>query len=217
MSKVKIIIAAFVAVLALTAVAAGSASAHEWFVNGAALVGSQKLSTLATNDTPAVLNVPGLPLKITCTGDLEGVGPKIEATSTGSATSLTFTGCAVTTPTSCKLSSPEIKTEEVTAAVTLASGTADHILFKATTAKHFTEFVLESTSENCSISGKKAVTGTVVLNSAKGQIESSIQALEGLGSLEQGSDSLQTANDPAYIEGGKALLQLESGAKWSFH
>jgi hypothetical protein len=217
MSKVKTIGAALFAVLALTAMAAGSASAAGWHVNGTELTGTQSaaLATSAVTDKPAVLNVPALPLKITCTGPLEGVSPKITAPNTGSATTLKFTTCSVVEPTTCKLSAPEIKTEEVTATVSTATSPVDHILFKATTAKHFTEFVLEGTS--CSISGKKAVTGTVVLKSATGQTESAIQPLEGLGSLEQGTDSLQTANDPSYIEGGEALLKLESGSKWSFH
>ena len=57
----------------------------------------------------------------------------------------------------------------------------------------------------------------VVLNAPTGQTESSIQALEGLGSLEQGSDVLETANDDSYVESGKGLVKLEIGAKWSFH
>ena len=216
MSKIKTIIAAFFAVFALTAMAAGSASAAGWHVNGTELTGTQTaaLSTTAVNDVSAVLNTPALPLKITCKGALEGVSPQIAAPNSGSATSLAFKECTVTEPTTCSLSSPEIKTEAVTATVTTATNPVDHILFKPTTAKHFAEFTLEGGS--CSISGKKAVTGTVVLKSGTGQTESSIQPLEGLGSLEQGSDSLQTANDPSYIEGGKALLKLASGAKWSF-
>jgi hypothetical protein len=217
MSKVKIIIAALFAVLALTAVAAGSASAAGWHVNGTELTGTQSaaLSTTAVNDNPAVLNVPALPLKITCKGSLTGVSPVITAPNSGSATSLTFHECSVVEPTTCALSAPEIKTEAVTATVSTATGTADHILFKATSASKFTEF--ELTGSSCSISGKKAVKGTVVLKAATGQTESATQALEGLGSLEQGTDSLTTANDASYIEGGKALLKLESGAKWSFH
>jgi hypothetical protein len=215
-SAMKSILVACLAVTAVGALGVSSAAADGWFVNGAELTGTQTaaLATTAVTDAAPVLHVPALPLKISCTGPLEGVSPKIAAPNSGSATSLKFTECTVIEPTTCKLSTPEIKTEEVTATVSLASGTADHILFKPTSAKHFAEFTLEGTS--CSISGKKAVTGSVVLKAGTGQLESAVQALEGLGSLEQGGDSLQTANDPSYIEGGKALLQLASGASWSF-
>jgi hypothetical protein len=213
MSKVKIIIAAFIAALALTAVAASSASAG-WFVNGVQLSGSAPLATLAAVNSAATLHVPALPLKISCSGHLLGEAPEITSPNSGSATSLTFTACTVVEPSTCALSEEKIKTEAVTATLTLASGTADHVLFKPTSAKHFAEFELLGGS--CSISGKKAVTGSVVLNAPTGQTESLLQALEGLGSLEQGSDELETANDKSYIEGGEALLKLESDSKWSF-
>jgi hypothetical protein len=216
MSKIKTIVAALATVLALTAATATSASAAGWHVSGTELTGTQSaaLLLLAHVHIAFLLNVPLLPLKISCSGDIQAVGPKITAPNTGSATSLTFTGCTVVEPTTCKLSTSEIKTEEVTATASLAGGTTDHLLFKPTTAKHFAEFTLEGSS--CAISGKKAVTGAVVFKAPTGQTESSIQALEGLGSLEQGGDSLQTANDPSYIEGGRALLLLAVHATWSF-
>jgi hypothetical protein len=196
---------------------AGSASAAGWHVSGTELTGTQTaaVATTAVNDKPAALNVPALPLKITCDGSLTGVSPVIAAPNSTSTTSLTFHECSVVEPATCKLESPEIKTEAVTGTVRTATGTADHILFKPTTAKHFTEFELEGSS--CSVSGKKAITGSVVLKMATAQTESSIQALEGLGTLEQGTDGISVANDPSYIEGGKLLLKLESGSKWSFH
>jgi hypothetical protein len=218
MFKVKMMIAAFSAALALTAVVASTASATAgWLVNGTELTGTQSanLSTLAVTDTSAILHVPALPVKISCSGHLEGVSPKIAAPNTASATSLTFTGCSMIEPTTCKLPSPEIKTEAVTGTATLGPGESVLISFKPTTAKRFAEFTFEGTS--CSISGKKAVTGAVVLKAPTGQLQLLTQALEGLGSLEQGGDSIQVANDQAYIEGGKALLTLESDSKWSFH
>jgi hypothetical protein len=217
MFKVKIVIAAFTAGLALTAIVASTASATAgWLVNGTELTGTQSanLSTLAVTDTAAILHIPSLPLKITCAGDLKGVNPKISAPNTWSVTSLTFTGCSVVEPTTCKLESPEIKTEVVNATAALGPGESV-LLTVTTTASHFATFVLEGSS--CAISGKKSVTGSVVLKASTGQLELLTQALEGLGSLEQGLNSIQVANDPTYIEGGKALLTLESDAKWGFH
>jgi hypothetical protein len=217
MFKARIIIAAFAAALALTAVVASTASATAaWLVNGTELTGTQfaNLSTLAVVDESATFNVPGLPLKIVCKGDLKGVNPKILASNTASATSLTFTGCEVIEPTTCKLSSPVLETGALNVTATLGPGESVNLTF-TTTAKRFVEFTLEGGS--CSISGKKAVTGSVVLTSPTGQLQLLTQTLSGLGSSEQGSNSLQTAGDPSYLEGGKALLTLESDSKWSFH
>jgi hypothetical protein len=217
MSRIKIITAALIAAFVLTALAAGPASANDsWFVNGTALTGSQTASvaTLAVTDASPVLAVPQLPLKIGCQGHLEWVSLKVTAPDLFSANSLAFAECAVVEPSTCELAEPEISTEKIEGLADLAIGIAVRLLFK-TPALHLAEFELVGSS--CSIAGKKAVTGTVALKVPTGQTETTIQALEGLGSLEQGTDVLETANDQSYIEGGKALLKLESGSKWSFH
>ena len=56
--------------------------------------------------------------------------------------------------------------------------------------------------------------GSVRVNAPTGQTEEELQAIEGQGSFE--NNSLEVAGDKSYIEGGKALLKLASGSKWSF-
>ena len=192
-------------------------STPAWHINASELTGpeTRNLSTVATTDSGMILNTPALPLKVTCKGPLDAATPLISAPNLAATASLTFTECSVIEPTTCTLASTEIKTEAITGTVSTATGTTDHILFKPTTAKRFAEFILEGGS--CSISGKKAATGSVVLKAPTGREESALQAIEGLGSLEQGTASLQVANDRSYLEGGKTLLKLESGEPWSFN
>jgi hypothetical protein len=216
MPKAKTIATTCVALVATMALAAGTASAAGWHVNGTELTGSQTAAQAktATMDVAAVLNTPSLPLKIACKGTLDAVSPQIEAPDLAAATSLTFTECAVAEPTTCSLPSPEIKTEPIEETINTATAPADHIVLK-TTAKRFAEFTLQGTA--CTLEGKKAITGKVVFNAGAGQTEASIQKFEGLGTLEQGTNSMQVANDDTYFEGGKMLLKLESSSKWSFH
>ncbi len=215
MSKTKVIIAAFIASLALSAVAAATASAAQWYVAGAKLSGSANLATEAKTDVGATLNAPGLKIVVTCTGNLLGKLPKITAENKGSAEALTFMGCTETSPANCSVAS-EIPTNPVEAEVSLGTAKEDRVLFKPVApSKTFATVTFKGTS--CSVEGEKPVTGSVKLKAPTGQEENTLQLLEGLGSLEQSPDLLQVAGNQAYIEGGKALLKLESGSKWSFH
>jgi hypothetical protein len=215
MPKAKITVIAFLAALTFNVLGTHSASAAGWYIDASELTGSptKALSTVATTDAETVLHVPALPLKLACKGPLDSVNPLIATPNLAAATSLTFTECSVGEPTACTLESTEIKTNPIEATASTATGITDHLLFK-TTSSHFAEFMLEGAT--CSIAGKKAIKGAVVLKAPTGQAEKVLQALEGLGSLEQGADSLQVANDTAYLESGKTLLKLETGEPWSF-
>jgi hypothetical protein len=67
----------------------------------------------------------------------------------------------------------------------------------------------------CSLAGEQGIDGRVNLKLGTGQTEEVSQALEGLGSSE-GNLSLIIDKNNAYIEGGKTLLSLASGSKFSF-
>jgi hypothetical protein len=212
MSKTKVILAAFIAIIALSAVAASSASAA-WKVNGKALAAGEKvaLSTKAIVDEQAVLNVPTLSLKISCAG-LSGVKPEIEGTTKASAEHLIFEGCSEIEPKTCKLNPTTVKTEPITATTTTGVSPDDKVLFKPTVAGPFATLVFEGT---CSLAGEKPVTGAVVVNAPTGQSEEVSQLIDGIGSAE-GNNSLEVAKNKAFIEGGKALLKTANGSKWSF-
>jgi hypothetical protein len=214
MSKVKVIVALFLAALAVTAVVSASASAAEWFVAGKALGTGSKatLTSKAVVDEAAVLNVPGLEIKISCSG-LSGTNPEIIGKDAGQATALTFESCSESSPAACKLSSPTVVTEPITALVSKGTGTDDRVNFKPKTGKTFA--TLTFTGETCSLRGEKGVNGQVLTDAPTGQTELASQTLSGLGSVE--NVSLEIGGNHAYIEKGRALLKLTSGSAWSFH
>jgi hypothetical protein len=218
MSKIKVTAmtaVALVAVFALSVVA--SASAAGWKVNGAALTGSAALATTAQVDAAATLTIvpgTGAKVKIVCSGSLlRGEKPEIDSTNTGMASKLTFEGCATTEPTKCALSSSTINTNPISATVTTATAPADHVTFTPLTKKTFAEVPFSATN-TCAFNEPEPVNGAVTVNAPTGQTENGSQAIEGLGSIE--NNSLEVAGDKSFIEGGKALLKLASGSKWSF-
>jgi len=214
MSRVKVTVAVFIAVVAFSAIAAGSASAG-WLVGGKTLTGTKALKTTAIVDESAILNTPELGLKITCSG-LSGLAPElVGGTSRAQAKSLIFEGCKVIEPTACTINPTTVATEPIFGLLTLGTGAdEDKVLFEPQKPKTFATLNLEGSK--CSISGEKSVSGTVVARAPVGQLERTEQVLEGLGSLEQGSDKLEVAGNQAFLEKGKALLLLASGETWSF-
>ncbi len=216
MSKVRLIVAAMTAIVALSAMVAGSASAATGiFINTKALKAGESaaLTSKAVVDEKAVLNVPGLSLKISCPG-LSGAGAKLVGTEKGEASTLTFEGCSEVAPASCKVEPATVPTEPVTALLTTGTGTVDFATFTPQTANLFATVKFVGT---CAFAGEQPVNGKVKVKAATGQTEELAQAIEGIGSSE-GNNSLELDKNKAFIEGGKALLSLvATGSKFSFH
>ncbi len=219
MSRAKITIAALFATLVFSAVVAGPASAN-WFIGGTEL-GVGKTAALANTaqvDTAAVLNIPKLKVKLTCTGNiLRGVNPEIIGTNKGKAKSLIFEGCKTVEPaTGCELleNPQEIPTEPIEATVTKATSPADRVFFKPKTKTLFANINFKEKNV-CALEGKEPITGGVTINAPTGQTEILNQPIEGLGSFE--NNSLEIGGAKAYIEGGRALLLVLTAQTWSFH
>jgi len=204
-----------VAVMAFSAMVAGSASAASWKINGSALTGSAALATTAKVDATASLIITTANILVLCTGGssgvLSGIKPLISSPNSGTAETLIFNGCTVMEPSTCTLSSEEITTEPLTAEVKTGPAPDDLVTFSPTK-KDFTE--IDFIGAKCPLTGEKAVSGKVTIKAPTGQTESVTQAIEGLGTLE--NNSLFVGSDRSYIEGGSALLKLVSGSKWSF-
>jgi hypothetical protein len=218
MSRVKATIVVLVAAFALSAVAAGTASA-EWFINGTKLTGSAALATTAKVDTDAVLDIGTI--KILCKGGLlRGARPEIDSANEGGmAESLTFEGCETIEPaTKCTLvGQPRtITTNPVTATVKKLTGSSkeDRVIFTPLTKKSFAILPFSETNTCALNSEEESVNGSVTVGAPTGQEENEAQAIEGLGSTE--NNSLEVAGLKAFILRGRALLKLASGSKWSF-
>jgi hypothetical protein len=218
MSKIKVMLSVIVAVAALSSVvASGASAAAGWYVNGASLKTTAALATTAAVDAAATLNEPAETFKVTCTGGspalLDGVNPLITAGNTGDAESLKFLGCSEVTPANCSLETTEVKTEPVSAVAATSGAKAVRVTFTPVESKLFVTLHVKGAS--CAVAGEKPVTGGVTFNAPTGQTESTLQVLEGLGSVE--NNQLLVAKHPAFIEGGSALLKLASNLGWSFH
>ena len=224
MSKTKVTcVAAFAALmLSLVGAASASAAAMTWFVNGTALTsGNQELANTAKVDEPAVLNAPGISLKISC-ATLKGSKAELQGSAAGEsamgqAEALEFEGCSEISPPTCKLvpSFTKIITRAILAIVLLILRRVVpfiQVLFEPKKGTTFAELKLEG--EHCSIAGTQGVTGSVVVGAPTGASEETLQAIEGLGTTENNNLIIDGRN--AYIEGGKALLKLASGKAWSF-
>jgi len=207
-------ILALIAASGLSAVAASSASAGSWFVNGTKLAkgATVALATTAHVDESTVLSVPSLGIKLTCSGNtLKGEAAYIQGEAYGGAKSLTFEGCSEITPNTCTIQTT-IATEPVVASVETGNAPLDRILFKPAQDRVFATINFKG---SCVEAGEQGVDGAVVLDSSTGQTESVTQPLQGLGTTE--NNSLEILEKKAYLVGGKALLTLASGLKWSFH
>jgi hypothetical protein len=219
MSKAKVILAAFTAVLALSAVASSVASAGNWYVNSAKLGAGVKesLATTAAVDASATLNDPEETLKVTCTGGaaktLDGSLPFIEGTEKGGAESLTFLGCSEVSPAACSVET-SIATEPVVATLATTTSPEDRVVFTPKTGTKGLFVNLNVLGSTCAIRGEKPITGSLRIKAPTGQTELTLQPIEGLGSVE--NNSLLVAGHHAFLEGGRALLRLASGSHWSF-
>jgi hypothetical protein len=217
MSKIKAIVVALFAVFALSAVAASSASA-DWFINGTKLVGSAELATTAKVDTDFTLVInTATKIKILCTGNtLDALEPLIDSTNGFTARDLTFLGCSTVEPaTKCILEGQptSILTLPIEGFATKGPGNSVRGHFKPTTKNQFATLQF-SENNTCALSAEEPVNGSVTGGSENGQSEEVLHGLEALGTTE--NNSLEIAGVHAYIVGGKALLQLLSGSKWSF-
>jgi hypothetical protein len=219
MIKARTIILTLIAALALTAAATTTASAKNmsWFVNGTEFHGTETLQSKAIIDENATLNVPGLSLQVTCTG-LSGQA-QITALERGESQTLNFEGCSEISPSTCKLSKPTIEGEPIISLQVLAllPGKQTEQVFSILHPKqNGGPFATIKFEGSCPFAGEQSAKGLVKIVDPTALSEESLQLEEGLGSSE-GNNSLIIDGNKGFIEHGKILLGLTSGARWSFH
>jgi hypothetical protein len=189
-----------------------------WHVGGAALTTAAALATTAKVDSAPKLSIvtTGGTVQIQCKGTvLKGAKPEIMVVDEGLAESLTFEGCETISPTKCALAGQptSIKTNPLRAFAKTLTKSIDRIAFLPATKKTFAEIPFSETN-TCALNETEPINGSVTVGAPTGQEERVEQAIEGLGSVE--NNSLETAGNKAFLEGGSILLKLASGSKWSF-
>jgi hypothetical protein len=220
MSKIKMTVIMLFATISFSAIPAIPASA-EWFISGTKLAAGTTigLATTAKVDTGSVTSIVfgGGAIKASCEVDFLGhaESPEIVTPNEVRAKSLIFEGCKIIEPaTKCVLTSSTIQTEPVRAVITqISKASEDRVTLTPQTRSAFADVPFASTN-TCVFNEEEPIQGAITLAMPTGKTESSTQAIEGLGSVE--NNSLQVAGDKMYVEGGRALVKLQSGSKWSF-
>jgi hypothetical protein len=219
MFRVKIVTIMGVVACVFSALGAASASAN-WFVGGTELKTSAILATAEVVDEIPVILVPSLnDLAATCSGGgtLNNSSPEIIAGNSVKAEALIFLGCNVTNPpTGCSLAKPNqaIPTLPITAHAFLGPGEEVRVIYLAQTKNTLAEIEFSESNE-CALTGRQILKGSITDGVPRGQLEATTETLVGLGSVE--NNSLEGGGGAKVkIVGGKALVKLASGSKWSF-
>lgn len=221
MSKAKMIIATTFGVFALSVMVTNAAmAAGSWFVAGTKLPvgGEVGLAATAVVDSPTVLNEAAESIKITCTGSsVDNEDDLVRSPEKEFIRSVKYLGCSELTPSHCTVETTiETETEAgrgiLILAFTISPSTVGKIFSPESGS---TLAVIGFAGTTCAVAGEKPLNGSVTLHAPSGQIESTLQAVEDQGSVE--NNSLRVAGHPAFLEGGRVLLKLASGSRWSFH
>jgi hypothetical protein len=210
--------ATLVAVLALCAFAAASASAAELYVGGKALSG-----TAAFAETPKVegsITISYPTFKIACTAmNLEKGSELVSPGNAKFTTNLKYENCKFTeAPNGCSFSSPaDIWGDNLEGTITKGTGAEDVMTIKYPGGYAFGSFEVSGT--NCAMAGNNVLgfnksKPSLALAMPTGQTESVEQALVFPGEKEK--IEYLPFTSPVYVK-GTFKLKLASGAKWSFH
>jgi hypothetical protein len=213
MSRVKVVFAGLVALLAVSAMASNSAMAagEGWLINGTLLSGTAALATSAFVDETGMLTLGSTTIKCSASS-LNGTSPQIESPNKGSATSLIFKECAVTSGGECVLSSgTSIGTLPITTEVTLDGPLAVRGVFKPKTVTMFATIKLEG--GNCAETGKLPIRGTAAWLAPTGQDERTLQLLSV--NVTAASQELELGNIAISFK-DSVLYKLASSLPWRF-
>jgi hypothetical protein len=194
------------------------ASGPGWHINNSELprFSKQALTSLARADAHTVFRIGALPaVKIECKATNLGIesGEAIGVQGIR-AQLLAFEGCETVEPKSGCKTSQKINASPLLALAAIGNNPKDTLTLTPNSKK---PLLTISFQEECgSFSGATSVNGSVGLTMPTGQTETTLQAIEGRGSTENNSLEI-AAGIKVYIEGGKDLLGLTNGSKWSFH
>ena len=179
-----------------------------WMVNGSTLAGSKALATTAHVD--GVWKFKSAGVQMECSGStISGVSPQIIAPESGTATTITFSECEMTTE-SCSVTKT-IGTYPLKVIASLGVGLGVKLVFLPQTKTIIADIIL--TGETCALRGEQLVTGKVTANMASGRDERTSQLVEV--ATTESSGELKVGSSPGEIS-GKVLPRLATGAPWSF-
>src|ERR1700723_2201185 len=211
MRKVKVAIVVLGLVFAISGSMSNTASAA-WLVKGTVVSTGVAVVRTARVTQNAVFTFNNI--SITCTTGGGGMAGVIESPSMGSAASIVFGNCSVTSGNPpCTLEMPgepgTIGTAPVLAEVTLEGVLAAKAVFKPRTKSAFA--TIKFAGATCSVSGVEAIGGAATVSMPTGQDSRTSQEVvinTPSGELKMGSNAVTLT--------GKVLLKLASGLPWDF-
>lgn len=205
MSRMKVLLIALLAALALCALTSASASALSWKMESKELTGKETLKE--STPLPKAAKFSGDGIEVSCT-KLAAKKAFIEGPTGGGAESLVFTGCTVPAESSvCEVEKGEVKTKEVTAK--LEAGVK--ITFAPKGEEFATLKVIAKSGETCSVAEEYKVTGSVTGNAVDAASERKEQPL----AFTTSSGSNMKIGGKASTFTGEMTLSLGSAKTWS--
>jgi hypothetical protein len=207
----KAVMAGVVVVVAFSAMAAGSASAAEWYVGGSALTGSAALAS-STKTVSGEVELSTEVGRITCQG-IELKGTSISAKAGGQIEHLLFTKCWGHAE--CELASETIESKPLKVEAALgAKSPEDKFILKPVTGNIVAEYKVTNGSE-CGAPERNSINGKATLILPKGREELAEQELSL--NLTDSTTELKWDNSSEVLVKGAVKLKLASGKAWSFH
>ncbi len=202
----KAVMAGLVVVVAVSATAAGSASAASWYVGGTELASSAPLASTTALTEPITFNYLGVVTE--CSG-IELKKADIAAHTGGEVEHFVFTGC-VLKASGCSLEKGIIESKPLKVEAALGSKSPeDTVLLKPVKGEDFARFIINGT---CIIAGESELQGKIKLVLPKGREEATQQEFR-VNTAEK--ELLWNDTSVHLIVGAKA--KLESAKGWSFH
>ncbi len=201
---------ALVAVVALGAVGAGSASAASWHVGGSELAGSASLASLTSTLRNVKLESFDSP-SIECSSAVELKGASVAASAGGRIEHLVLNGCHVTSP-SCSLGSETIESNALTLEAALGGKSPEDVVVLKPATKG--GVIAEYEIVGCSREGERALTGSIKLVLEKGGEELAAQPFAF--DVTSASRELRLGESGVSLTGAMTV-KLGSGKSWSFH
>jgi hypothetical protein len=206
-------LAAVVAICALSAVTASSALAlPEWKVGGAALSGTETVEAAAETSFDFSSTLTGSAKLLLLCASLKTVGASISGPRTDAVTLIRFSGCVIDEPSVCRIKKP-LELKPVVTELFDEDTTEVWDLFKPTTGTEFTSF----TVTGCSGEGIYKFAGTFCIK----EIEPAIEAVTklwsaGVPTLTEQACALKFGVNPLTLEGTTefVLAGKNKGKAW---
>ena len=202
----KAVLAGLVVVVAVSAMAAGSASAASWYVGGTELASSTPLASTTTLTEPITFNYLGVVTE--CSG-IELKKANIAAHTGGEIEHFVFTGCVLEAA-GCSIEKSRIESKPLKIEAALGSKSPeDTVVLKPVKGEDFARFIIKGT---CGIAGESELGGKIKLVLPKGREESAQQEFR----VNTGENELLWNDTSVHLIAG-AKAKLESAKGWSFH